>query len=56
LLNAGFGLDGINFTQAVADYISIALGIILLVQTLKAFKGKPESENSLHISQAASNL
>lgn len=31
LLNAGFGLDGINFTQAVADYISIVLGIILLV-------------------------
>lgn len=31
LLNAGFDLDGINFTQAVADYISIVLGIILLV-------------------------
>ena len=56
LLDAGFGLDGINFTQAVVDYISIVLGIILLVQTLKAFKGKPESENSLHISQTASNL
>ena len=56
ILDAGFGLNGINFTQAVADYISIVLAIILLVQTLKAFKGKPESENSLHISQTASNL
>lgn len=56
ILDAGFGLNGINFTQAVADYISIVLAIILLVQTLKAFTGKSESENSLHISQTASNL
>lgn len=56
ILDAGFGLNGINFTQAVADYISIVLAIILLVQTLKAFTGKSESENSFHISQTASNL
>lgn len=49
-LGAAFGLSGINFTQAVADYISIVLAMILLIQTLKKFKGEPESEKSLHIS------
>lgn len=56
LLDAVFGLSGINFTQAVADYISIILAMILLVRTLKRFKTQPETKNSGSEPQPASNL
>lgn len=56
LLDAVFGLSGINFTQAVADYISIVLAMILLVRTLKKFKTQPETKNSGSVSQPATNL
>lgn len=56
LLDAVFGLSGINFTQAVADYISIILAMILLVRTLKKFKTQPETKNSGSVSQPATNL
>ncbi|MFR5601726.1 MAG: MATE family efflux transporter [Lachnospiraceae bacterium] len=38
LLNAGFGLDGINFTQTVADYISVFLSLFLLMRTIRSMK------------------
>lgn len=40
ILNKIFGLDGINFTQAAADYISIILSIILLKLSLKNIQEK----------------
>ena len=43
LLGAAFGLDGINFTQAVADYLSILIAVWLLLRSLKAFRA-PEAE------------
>ena len=45
LLGAAFGLDGINFTQAVADYLSILIAVWLLLRSLKAFRA-PEAEKS----------
>ncbi len=35
VLDKILGLDGINFTQAVSDYISIILSVILLKISLK---------------------
>ena len=40
VLDKIFGLNGINFTQAVADYISIILSMILLKLSLKNIKEK----------------
>ncbi len=40
ILNKIFGLDGINFTQAAADYISIILSMILLKLSLKNIQEK----------------
>lgn len=40
ILDKIFGLDGINFTQAAADYISIILSIILLKLSLKNIQEK----------------
>lgn len=40
VLDKIFGLDGINFTQAAADYISIILSMILLKLSLKNIKEK----------------
>ncbi len=40
VLDKIFGLDGINFTQAAADYISIILSIILLKLSLKNIQEK----------------
>lgn len=35
LLNGGFGLDGINFTQTAADYLSIVISLWLLKKAMK---------------------
>lgn len=35
LLNARFGLQGVNYTQTTADYLSIALSLLLLRRTIK---------------------
>ena len=35
LLDAVFGLNGINFTQTVADYLSIAISLLLLRSTMR---------------------
>ena len=40
VLDKIFGLNGINFTQAAADYISIILSMILLKLSLKNIKEK----------------
>lgn len=35
ILNAVFGLNGVNFTQTAADYLSIAISLLLLRSTLR---------------------
>lgn len=35
ILDAVFGLNGINFTQTVADYLSIVISLVLLRSTLR---------------------
>lgn len=40
ILKAVIGLDGINFTQTISDYISIVIALILLRSTLKKMKEK----------------
>lgn len=44
ILDALFGIDGINFTQAAADYLSIVISLLLLRHSLRALP--PESSPS----------
>lgn len=43
ILDALFGIDGINFTQAAADYLSIVISLLLLRHSLRALppEGSP---------------
>ncbi|MFA9465232.1 MAG: MATE family efflux transporter [Velocimicrobium sp.] len=43
ILNVFFGLDGIIYAQAVADFISIILSVILCVNILKKFEKEIEA-------------
>lgn len=44
LLNHLFGLDGINYTQTVSDYLAIFIAIFMLFSSLKTFSSSlPES-------------
>jgi multidrug efflux pump len=38
VMNSFLGLTGVNFTQTVADYISIVIGVFLFINSLKKVK------------------
>ena len=41
ILKAGFGLQGINYTQTISDYLAIVISLLLLRRSLRKFKGDP---------------
>lgn len=41
ILKAGFGLQGINYTQTISDYLAIVISLLLLRRPLRKFKGNP---------------
>ncbi len=43
ILNKTFGLNGINFTQTVSDYLAVVIALVLLVSSLK--KKMPSEKN-----------
>lgn len=45
ILDSMFGLTGVNYTQAVADYISIILSIVLFRLSLKNLKEEKAKDN-----------
>lgn len=41
ILKVGFGLQGINYTQTISDYLAIVISLLLLRRPLRKFKGNP---------------
>jgi len=41
ILKAVFGLQGINYTQTISDYLAIVISLLLLRRPLRKFKGDP---------------